>query len=141
MTTAVAIFTSEHRAVQFTTKNGAVHSITPEGALFKGGAALNGLKDEAVLSALAKAVNGRYVAATDVLEAAFPAVGKSCRSLLGDPCANKTNFMALLGGIERAAEPAKGWSKKQNVARSLVKSLRDIPALRVEPSEAYTIDA
>jgi hypothetical protein len=140
MSTSITVFAADSRALSFSNKKGELLSITAEGAVFKGGAALAALKDASLDSALTKAVNGRYMAAADIIEAAYPSVGKAVRSLLGDPCANKTNFAALLGGVERAIEPAKGWSKKALAVRTLVKAMRSVPAFTVQ-SESVTIEA
>lgn len=128
----VSVFAPSACVVVYTNKKGDVLSISPEGALFKGGAAIASLKDAALESAMSKAVNGRYQAAADVLEVAFPAVAKAVWSLIGAPSANKASFLTLIGGIERADEPKKGWSKKQLAARALLRGLRTIPALAKE---------
>lgn len=140
MSNSVSVFSVDTRAITFETKKGALLSISAEGAVFKGGAALAALKDAALDSALSKATNGRYAAAADVIGVAFPSILKSCRALLGEPCANKQNMAALLGGVERVNEPMKGWSKKQVAARTLVRAMRSLPAFEMQ-SEVVTIEA
>lgn len=138
MSTAITVFSSDS-AVVFNTKKGDVLAISPEGALFKGGAALASLKDAALDSAMAKAANGRYGPAVDILETAFPKIGKAVLALVGLPGLNKANFMTLMGGIERAQEPEKGFTKRQLVVRSMVRTLRNVPALALE-TDVRTID-
>ena len=125
----VSIFSATTATVVFTTKKGELCNITPEGALFKGGAAIAALKDAAFDSAVTKSVNGKYQAAADILGVAFPAVHKACIKLLGAPSQNKVNMAALLRGIEITSTPEKGWSKKQNMGLILVGALRCIPSL------------
>lgn len=138
MSNAIVAFNSEF-SVTFDTAKG-VTSISVEGALVKGGKALASLKDVAVDSALAKAVNGRYTAAVDVLETAFPKVVAAVRTLHGVPALNKFNFMCVLSGIENAAEPAKGFSKRQLAAQSMVRTLRNVPALAKAADERAVIE-
>lgn len=132
MSNISTVFSTESNLVTFATKKGDLKQITAEGAVFKGGAALAALKDAALDSALGRAINGRYQAAADILEVAFPSVAKACRNLLGEPCASKANMAAFLNGIDRAEMPAKGWSKKQHAAKVLVQAMRNIPAFTVE---------
>lgn len=131
MSNAITVFSTDS-AVVYTTKKGDVLSTSPEGALFKGGSALASLKDAALDSAMGKAANGRYGPAVDILETAFPKVSKAVQALVGLPGLNKANFMTLLGGIERAQAPEKGFSKRQLAARSMVRVLRNVPALAIE---------
>mgnify|MGYP000028181142 FL=1 len=116
----ITVFAADVHALTFTDKKGALHTITAEGAVFKGGAALAQLKIHAVDSALTKAVGGRYRAASDVLCAAFPAIGKAAEKLIGTPWANKSSFLTLVNAVLRA-EPkeGKGWNTKQAEARML----------------------
>lgn len=138
MSNAVIAFNSDF-AVTFSTAKCEV-SISVEGARIKGGKALAALKDVAVDSALAKANNGRYTAAVDVLETAFPKVVAAVRTLHGVPALNKFNFMCVLSGIENANEPAKGFSKRQLAAQSLVRTLRNNPALAKAADERLVIE-
>ena len=131
MSTAITVFSSDS-AVVYNTKKGDVMHTSPEGALFKGGAALASLKDAALDSAIAKAANGRYGPAVDILETAFPKVAKAVVALVGMPGLNKANFVTLLGGIERTQEPEKGFTKRQLAARAVVRTLRNVPALAAE---------
>jgi hypothetical protein len=121
----ITVFHADSAAVVYTDKKGATHSISAEGALWKGGAALAGLKDLALDSALAKAMNGKYHSAVDILAGAFPAVGKAAVKLVGNPAVNKAAFMTLCVGVARA-EPAEGkkLSLKQDKAQILARILR-----------------
>ena len=134
----ITVFNTEAAALTFTDKKGALHSISAEGAVFKGGVALAALKDAAIESALTKAVNGRYRAAADILVAAFPAVGKAVDKLVGAPSANKTNFVTLVNGCGRAEPGAKGFSKKQTEARMLINAYVKAVTVVVE---GETVDA
>ena len=138
MSNALTAFNPEF-SVTFDTAKG-VASISVEGALVKGGKALASLKDVAVDSALAKANNGRYTAAVDVLETAFPKVIAAVRTLHGVPSMNKFNFMCVLSGIENANEPSKGFSKRQLAAQSMVRTLRNNPALAKAEDERVVLE-
>lgn len=128
--------------VQFADKKGAAHEITAEGALFKGGAALAALKDAAMEIALAKAHNGKFRAAADVLTAAFPSQAKAYAKLFpAAPWANKTEFASFIGAMENAQPGKNGWTKKQVEARALLAALRGIPAFARAADEAVTVDA
>lgn len=118
MASNLTVFSADS-CIVYNTKKGDVVSTSPEGALFKGAAALASLKDVALDSAITKALNGRYQVAVDVLGASFPKVAKATNDLLGLPGLNKANFTAFLRGIDRCQAPAKGFSKKQVVARSV----------------------
>ena len=144
MQDAVTIFAAESVAITFTDKKGAQHSVSAEGALFKGGAALAALKDKVLLEAGNKAANGKYRAAADILTAAFSATAKSFEKLVGTPWANKTTMGSFLGAIERAAAERSAAGKltaKQAQAMTLVKALRTIPSLAAEDAAPVTIDA
>jgi hypothetical protein len=119
--------------VNYEDKKGALHAITAEGALFKGGAALSALKDAALDAALGKAVNGRYRAASDVLCAAFPSIGRAAEKLIGLPWANKSTMATLVNAVQRA-EPGKSgeFSRKQTEARMLCNALVQLPAFKME---------
>jgi hypothetical protein len=143
-TSTVTIFSAEAVAVTFTDKKGAVQSISAEGALFKGGAALVALKDMVLLEAGNKAANGKYRAAADILAAAFSATTKSFEKLMGTPWTNKATMCAFLGAIERAAAERVAAGKltaKQAQAMAFVKALRTIPSLAAEDAAPVTIDA
>lgn len=128
--------------VQFTDKKGAAHEITAEGALHRGGAALAALKDAALDLALAKAHNGKYRAAFDILSGAFPSQFKAYTKLFkATPWANKTEFASFIGAMENAEPGKNGWTKKQNEARHLLAALRGIPAFARAADEAVTVDA
>lgn len=128
----VTVFTTEQTALTFTDKKGALHAITAEGACFKGGAAFTALKDLAMESALHKAVNGRYRAASDILCAAFPSIGKAAEKLIGTPWANKSTMGTLINAVMHA-EPGKSgdYSAKQHKARALASTLMQLPAFAV----------
>ena len=140
MSNALSTVFSTDSAVVYNTKKGDVMSTSPEGALFKGGAALASLKDAALDSAMSKAANGRYGPAVDILESAFPRISAAVRTLHGMPGMNKFNFACLLSGIENAPEGAKGFSKKQLVARAMVRALRSIPALASEVDTRVVVE-
>ena len=128
--TAIAVFNIEQTgALAFFDKKGNGHTITAEGALFKGGAALAALKDAALEAALIKAGNGKFRAASDVLCAAFPSIGKAAEKLIGTPWANKSTMATLIHAVQRA-EPGKSgeFSKKQTEARMLCNALCSLPA-------------
>ena len=143
-TNAVTIFSTETVAVTFKDKKGAEHSVTAEGALFKGGAALAALKDKVLLEAGNKAANGKYRAAADILAAAFSATAKKFENLCGTPWANKTSMKSFLDAIERAAAERAAAGKltaKQAQAMTFVKALRTIPSLAAEGAVPVTIEA
>lgn len=143
MENAVTIFTAESVAITFKDKKGAARSVTAEGALFKGGAALAALKDKVLLEAGNKAANGKYRAAADILAAAFSATAKSFERLVGAPWANKAVMCSFISAIERAAAERVAAGKmtaKQAQAMAFVKALRTIPSLAAEDA-AVTIDA
>lgn len=144
MQNAVTIFTAEAVAITFTDKKGAVHSVSAEGALFKGGAALASLKDKVLLEAGNKAANGKYRAAADILAVSFNATAKSFEKLVGTPWANKAAMCSFLGAIERVAAERVAAGKltaKQEQAMAFVKALRTIPSLAAEDAAPVTIDA
>lgn len=121
---------------------GVRHELATEAALFKGGAALAAVKDDALDSAISKAANGKYRAAADILMVAFPSVHKAYSKLFkAQPWANKAEMASYLNAMENA-EPGKSgeWNKKQVSARLLMRSLRSLPAFTREVSEATTID-
>lgn len=135
MSNISTVFAQETTALTFTTKKGDLRTVTAEGAVFRGGLALAALKDASLDSALNKAYNGRYAAAADIIDAAFPSITKAVLSLMGVPSANKANMTALISGVERAVEPMKGWNKKQLAARHLVRAMRTIAAFAKEELE------
>jgi hypothetical protein len=100
--------------------------------LFKGGAALRALKDVAMQAAFSKAEAGRYRAASDILCASFPSVGKAVDKVIGTPWSSKTTMATLITAIDRADEPAKGWSKKQLEGRAFISALRTLPAFKAD---------
>jgi len=124
MSNTVAIFADNAHAVSFADKKGNTFAISPEGALFKGGAALASLKDMVLESAGSKALNGKYRAAADILATAFPAHTKGFEKFVGTSWANKTNFTAYLNSIEVASMPKNGYTKRQLVALDFIRALR-----------------
>ena len=145
----VVVFASDAGAITFGDKKGVLHSISAEGALFKGGTALAALKDAATDSAITKALNGRYRAASDILCAAFPSIGKAAEKLIGAPHANKSSFITLMNAVGRA-EPsgAKGFSKRQTEARMMLNAIASgfvaqerAKAEAEETAPAGTVDA
>lgn len=143
----VSVFAVESAPLTFTDKKGNLHGITAEGALFKGGAALAALKDAGLESAIAKAVGGRYRAASDILVAAFPKAGKAFCGVWGAataPHANKTTMQGLLAAVETAiwetAAADKKLTKRQAAAAAVAEVLRKIPALATETAPAEVID-
>lgn len=141
-THAVAVFAPNVAVVHYDDKKGNTHSITAEGALFKGGAALKSLKTEALNTALIKAANGRFRPSSDILCAAFPSIGKAAEKLIGEPWRNKSTMHTLINAVRRA-EPGKSgeFSVKQQEAKMLVRALEQLPAFKSEPTEEDTIDA
>ena len=134
----ITVFSNDNAIVSYNDKKGANHQLSAEGALFKGGAALRALKDVAMLSAHSKAEAGRYRSASDILAGAFPTVARSVDNVVGTPWANKSTMGTFLMALDRAKEPAKGWSKKQVEARAFISALRQLPAFA---SEQVTINA
>jgi hypothetical protein len=123
--------------VGFADKKGNMHTISAEGALFKGGAAVAALKDEALDSALAKAHNGKYRAAADILSVAFPSQAKAFAKLFNvAPEANKTTMHSFVHALSNAEAPAKGWSKKQVEIRTLLSALHNVPSLMTDEERA-----
>ena len=128
--------------VAFVDKKGVAHEITAEGALHKGGNALTALKDAATDLALAKAHNGKYRAAFDIVSNAFPSQYRAyCKLFKAEAWATKTEFASFIGAMENAQPGKNGFTKKQNHARELLASLRGIPAFARSKSEAVTIEA
>lgn len=130
----IVVFATENvNAITFTDKKGNLNNVTAEGALFKGGAALAALKDAAIDSAFAKAKAGRFRAASDVLCAAFPSVGKAAEKLIGTPWENKSTMGTLVNAVMRA-EPGKSgqFNAKQDKARELARAMLQLPAFKVD---------
>jgi hypothetical protein len=124
MSNTVAIFADNAHAVSFADKKGNTFAISPEGALFKGGAALASLKDMVLESAGSKALNGKYRAAADILATAFPAHTKGFEKFVGTAWANKSSFTSYLNSIEGATMPKNGYTKRQLVALDFIRALR-----------------
>lgn len=127
--TAITIFADNAGAIAFQNKKGDTFAISPEGALFKGGAALTSLKDAVLRAAGDKAANGKYRAASDIIATAFPAHTKGFEKFVGTAWANKANFLAYLNSVELATMPKNGYSKKQLAALDFIRALRTIPGV------------
>lgn len=115
--------------------------LTVEAALFKGGQALNALKDHVLQVAGNKAANGRYRPAAEIIAVAFPKQHKAFVGFLNcEPWANASKMCLFLEKCEAADVPAKGWSAKQHGARALMAAMREaIPALKNDAP--HTIEA
>lgn len=116
--------------VAFNDKKGNTHNITPEGAIFKGGAALKALKVVALDIAFEKGKNGRYRAAAEIMGAAFPSIHKAAVTFLGtSPDTNKATFQVFAQRIHDAKPGKSGnYTDKQVAARMLAACLLDILA-------------
>ena len=104
---------------------------------------MGALRDNAMESALAKAINGKYRAAADVLAAAFPSQAKAFEKLFNtQPWTSKTTMTAYINALGNATEPAKGWSKKQAELRPLIGALSvALGITEAKQAEAITIEA
>lgn len=139
MANEITVFAPESGSLTYKVKDRTL-SISPEGAMFKGGKELTlKLRDAAVQSAFVKAGNGRYRAAADILGAAFPAALKRATewSATDDPLwTNKTLMGNLLHAVEVAEakleEKGKAPSVKQVEALGLLGALRMLPAFEPE---------
>ena len=145
MTNAIQLFTAQDNSVvSFENKKGDQFSITPEGALFKGGAAMRAYKDMAKASAFHKAENGKYRAAADILGAAFPSMTKAFEKFMGvETWASKTTMGLYLDKLEalRPTNDVKGFSKKQLEARDFIQLLRGIKSLESVTANAFVVEA
>jgi hypothetical protein len=145
MTNAIQLFTAQDNSVvSYENKKGDQFSVTPEGALFKGGAALRAYKDMAKASAFHKAENGKYRAASDILGAAFPSMAKAFEKFIGLPTWQSKTTMALyLDKLEamRPTNDAKGFTKKQLEARDFIQLLRGIKSLECATDNAFVVEA
>ena len=124
--------------VVFDGAKGAVHQLTVEAALVKGGKALAEVRESAIVVAIAKAMNGKYRSAAEIMGLAFPKVEKAYAALFGGqlPWANKVAFMAFLDGVENAKPGKSGdWTAKQLVAREVLHALRRSPSFRKAPAD------
>jgi hypothetical protein len=111
----VAIFNSTQTAiVTFQNRKGDTMQRTVEGALFTGGAALAAIKDQALVSALEKAQNGRYRAAAEIIGAGFPSVYKGVDFYVGTPWSNKSTMASLLQAVTRQVTKLTDAGKKRN---------------------------
>lgn len=141
MSQSIAIFNQESAIVSYADKKGNTHEISAEGALFKGGAALKSLKNQALDSALIKAANGKYRTSADILAASFPSIAKAFDKLHILPWSNKSTMNSYLLAMEYAEPGKNGWTAKQSEARLLMQALRQLPGFAKDANEAVTIDA
>lgn len=127
---AVTQDATEGSMVGWVDKKGNSRELTTEGALWKGGDALKALKNEALNSALAKAVGGRYRAAYDIVVVAFPSIEKALATLhIGTPWGNKSSMATvLLSVLGQSPKAGKEFSAKQKEALALVRAMLNIPA-------------
>lgn len=133
MSNAVIVFADNSSAISFSNKKGDMFAMSPEGALFKGGAAMAALKDAVMLAAGSKAANGKYRAAADIIATAFPAHTKGFEKFVGTPWANKSAFVSYLNSIAMLSAPVKGFSKKQLAVQDFILALHaSIPGLVAE---------
>jgi hypothetical protein len=126
----------------FVDSKGVQREMAIEAAIHKGGAALRQLKDDALDSALTKASNGKYRAAAEILEGAFPSVHKAYTKLFkAQPWANKAEMASYLMAMENA-EPGKSgeFNTKQKAARQLMRSLRALPAFTKDVTDVVTLE-
>lgn len=144
MSNSITIFSNDSAVVSYTNKKGDNFTTSVEGALFKGGQALNGLKDAAMLSAFHKAENGKYRAASDILTAAFPSMGKAFEKFMGlETWASKTTMGLYLDKLEamRPTNEVKGFTAKQVKAREFIGQLRTIKALARAEDNVFVVEA
>ena len=121
----ITVRTLDTSLLDYQNKKGQVFTITPEGAIFKGGAALKSLRNAVLEVAYDKAVTGRYRAASEVLGAAFPSILKAAVTFLGtEPHANKATFQVFVQRCHDAQPGKTGeYSQKQMEARTLSAAL------------------
>lgn len=132
-TNSVAVTSLDAGIVAFTTKKGDLKSITPEGALFKGGAALTALKDVAMEVALNKAAAGRYRPSADILGAAFPKVQKLAEEWCGVAVwTNKEQFSQFVLKCHKALPGRNGYTKAQIKARIYLQAVAMLLSLKLE---------
>lgn len=143
MTNSVTIFT-QSSIVSFVDAKNVSRELTAEAAIHKGGAALSAIKDMALDSALAKAHNGKYRAAAEILMGAFPSQHKAFEKLFGTlPWENKSTFLSYIGAMENVKPGKSGeFNKKQANALALMRAIRNIPSFaKVAASEGEVIEA
>lgn len=127
---AATEYSTEGSVVGWIDKKGNAQERTLEGALYKGGDALKQLKSDALQSALAKAVGGRYRSAYDIIAVAFPSIEKALDTLhIGVPYGNKSSMATvLLSAMGQRPKAGKDFSAKQKDALQLVRAMLNIPA-------------
>lgn len=144
MTNIVTRDSIDNGVVSYVDKKGNGAALSAEGALFKGGAALDALKDMAVEVAFNKAANGKYRAAAEIMCAAFPSTAKAYDKLYGElPWTNKASMGRLVTATLKAAPGKNGYTKRQVLARGLAGAMiAGIPAFATEAAPvAVTVDA
>jgi hypothetical protein len=117
----------EGRVVSFETKKG-TSALTVEGAIFKGGKALAAVRSAAAEVALNKALGGRYRSAAELIATSLPAsFMNGFQKFAGDPSANKMLFTIFCEKVlgEMPKNEAKGWTEKQQEARSVARAFID----------------
>ena len=143
MSNQIAVF-NPASVVSFVDNKNVSRELTPEAALHKGGAALSALKDMALDSALAKAHNGKFRAAAEILMGAFPSQHKAFDKLYGAlPWTDKATFVSYLIAMENAKPGKSGeYNKKQNNALALMRAIRNIPSFaKVAAEQGEVIEA
>lgn len=142
MNTALAPVIAENAtAIVYTDKKGALHAVSPEFAIFKGGIALAGTYDPIVQSCLKKALDGNYFKAGDLVNAVYPTVFKNTEKFIkDDPRRTKINFLTLVGQVlGTKPKDGKAYSVKQAHVQDLCKAwmASTVPASQV----VETVDA
>ena len=143
MNTQVSTYTPSD-VVGYTDKKGNVQNISTEGAVFKGGAALAALKDSVIELAYAKAHNGKYRAACDIIEAAYPSTAKAVVKLFnieGPLWADKATFSKLVGAVACAKAGKNGWTAKQLKARPLAAALEVLVCAKADAAIVDMVQA
>ena len=129
----ISVFSTESAStVIYMDKKERKFELSNEAALFKGGAALQALKDFALRMAGEKAANGRYRPAADILAVAFPKEHKAFTAFLKcEPWANASKMCLFIEKCEGAIPGKNGWTAKQSAARLLMAAMRQaVPALK-----------
>jgi hypothetical protein len=131
----------EGRLVEFSNKKGDPLSLTVEGAIFKGGAALKAVRSAAAEIALNKAVTGRYRAASELIASAVPASFlKTFQTIAGDPAKNKLAFTLFCQSVLRQVPKAgKDFTEKQQEARGVARAFID-ELIRVATEKGDSIE-
>ena len=118
-----AIQTLDSGSIEYTGPKGVTRTVHPAAACVMGGKALASLKTAAVEVALKGAENGRYRAAADIMADAFPKIVKGFTDYVGLPWANRASFELFTGKVLAVGAGAKGYTKKQILARAIAAEL------------------